>query len=64
MTLEAIKYCNGKVEILDQLLLPHETKYIPVNNTEDGWNVIQKMQVKKWSIISLLWVGVDIYKMK
>ena len=45
MSLEAIKYSNGHLEILDQLLLPHESKYIAVNNTEDGWNVIKNMQV-------------------
>ena len=52
MTLEAIKYKGGKLEILDQLLLPHETKYIPVNNTEDGWTAIKTMQVgTKWASI-------------
>ena len=45
MTLEAIRYNDGRLEILDQLLLPHSSKYIPVNNTEDGWSVIKKMQV-------------------
>ena len=47
MTLEAIRYKDGKLEILDQLLLPHETKFIPVKNTQDGWTVIKTMQVKK-----------------
>ena len=46
MALEAIKYAHGKLDILDQLLLPDETKYIPVKNVEDGWNVIKNMQVK------------------
>ena len=45
MTLEAIKYNDGKLEILDQLLLPIRSEYISVLNTEDGWNVIKKMQV-------------------
>lgn len=45
MTLEGIRYRDGNLEILDQLLLPHETKFIAVRNTQDGWNVIQKMQV-------------------
>lgn len=48
MTLEAIKYHNGKLEILDQLLLPFETKYIPIKDTEDGWKAIHDMQVQKW----------------
>ncbi len=45
MTLNAIKYSNGKLEILDQLLLPLESKFIAVNNTEDGWKAIKDMQV-------------------
>lgn len=53
MTLEAIKYRNGKLEILDQLLLPFETKYIPIKDTEDGWKAIHDMQVQKWMDIIL-----------
>lgn len=44
MTLRAIKYENGSLEILDQLLLPAQTKYICVQGVEDGWKVINKMQ--------------------
>lgn len=33
-TLEAIKYTYGSLSILDQLALPHETKYVSV--TIDG----------------------------
>ena len=47
MALEAIRYKNGNLEVLDQLLLPDETKYIQVKGTKDGWNVIKKMQVSK-----------------
>ena len=54
MSLEAIKYSNHKLEILDQLLLPHETKYIPVKDTQDGWNVIHKMQVTVVESIQLV----------
>lgn len=45
MALEAIKYKNGKLEILDQTLLPAITRYVPVQGVEDGWKVINKMQV-------------------
>lgn len=31
-TLEAIKYTSGTLSILDQLALPHETRYIPVTS--------------------------------
>lgn len=45
MTLEAIKYHKGELKILDQLLLPLESKYINVNGVEDGWKAIHTMQV-------------------
>lgn len=46
MTLQAIKYKRGSLDILDQLLLPDSTCYIPIKNTEDGWQAIKKMQVR------------------
>lgn len=46
MTLEAVRYTPGSLLILDQLLLPHETTYVSVRDTEDGWRVIKNMQVK------------------
>lgn len=45
MTLQAIRWENNKLQILDQLKLPKETEYIDVKNVEDGWQVINKMQV-------------------
>lgn len=45
MSLLAIKYQNRTLEILDQLLLPFQSKYIPIRNVEDGWKAINKMQV-------------------
>lgn len=45
MSLESIKYERGKLEILDQLLLPLQTRYVKVQGVEDGWKVINKMQV-------------------
>lgn len=48
MSLESIKYNNGTLEILDQLLLPVQSKYVSVKGVEDGWKVINKMQVCKF----------------
>lgn len=45
MSLQSIKYENSTLEILDQLLLPAQSKLIRVNGIEDGWKVIHKMQV-------------------
>lgn len=47
MTLRAIKYEDKSLEILDQLLLPAQSKFIKINGVEDGWKVINKMQVCK-----------------
>lgn len=44
-TLEAIKYTDGKLELLDQLRLPHETIYLKIENIQDGWDAINKMNV-------------------
>nr|CAD7462776.1 unnamed protein product [Timema tahoe] len=54
MTLKSIKYENGKLEILDQLLLPDVTKYIPVLGVETGWQVINKMQVRGAPAIAIV----------
>lgn len=47
MTLQAIKWSkvDGTLEILDQTLLPAITRYVQVEGVEDGWKVINKMQV-------------------
>ncbi|GLG95463.1 Methylthioribose-1-phosphate isomerase [Gryllus bimaculatus] len=54
MTLKAIKYENGKLEVLDQLLLPLQTEYVNINGVEDGWHVIHKMQVRGAPAIAIV----------
>ncbi|XP_039290838.1 methylthioribose-1-phosphate isomerase [Nilaparvata lugens] len=54
MSLEAIQYDNGKLRILDQLLLPTTTKYIDIENVEDGWKAIHSMQVRGAPAIALV----------
>uniref|UniRef100_A0A182PGR2 Methylthioribose-1-phosphate isomerase n=1 Tax=Anopheles epiroticus TaxID=199890 RepID=A0A182PGR2_9DIPT len=64
MTLEAIKYKSGQLQILDQLLLPAESKYIPIDGVKDGWNAIHKMQVRgapAIAIVGCLSLVVEIY---
>ncbi|VVC35586.1 Hypothetical protein CINCED_3A000645 [Cinara cedri] len=65
MTLQAIRYENGTLEVLDQLLLPKESKYIPILGVEDGWKVINKMQVRgapAIAIVGCLSLAVEISK--
>ncbi|XP_011303133.1 methylthioribose-1-phosphate isomerase [Fopius arisanus] len=54
MALEAIKWVNGKLEVLDQILLPAITRYVPVRGVEDGWLVINKMQVRGAPAIAIV----------
>ncbi|KAF5290143.1 hypothetical protein FQR65_LT11655 [Abscondita terminalis] len=54
MALQSIKYENNTLYILDQLLLPGESSYIPVKNVEDGWSVINKMQVRGAPAIAIV----------
>nr|XP_050866176.1 methylthioribose-1-phosphate isomerase isoform X2 [Vespula vulgaris] len=54
MTLQAIKWKDGKLEVLDQVLLPAVSKYIVVKGVEDGWKVINKMQVRGAPAIAIV----------
>ncbi|XP_013776970.1 methylthioribose-1-phosphate isomerase-like isoform X2 [Limulus polyphemus] len=44
--LEAIKYNNRKLEVLDQLKLPHSCTYQGVTNVTQTWEVIRSMKVR------------------
>lgn len=45
---------DGKLEILDQTLLPATTHYIQVKDVGDGWKVINKMQVRGAPAIAIV----------
>mmetsp|Transcript_9702 Transcript_9702/g.21880 ORF Transcript_9702/g.21880 Transcript_9702/m.21880 type:complete len:369 (-) Transcript_9702:226-1332(-) len=56
---------DGKASfsVLDQLLLPHETKYVPVNNVEDAWDAIRSMRIRGApliAIVAVLGLAVDL----
>jgi methylthioribose-1-phosphate isomerase len=49
--LQSLKYSNDddstpKLEVLDQLLVPHEKVYIPVPDVTTAYTVIQTMQIR------------------
>jgi methylthioribose-1-phosphate isomerase len=46
MGLEAIKYQRGKLEVLDQLRLPHEFVYDNVSTCEEAFDCIKAMRVR------------------
>lgn len=50
-TLEAIKYRDHQLEILDQLLLPGLCTYIQISNVEDAWSAIRLMKVLTYFIV-------------
>ena len=44
--LEAIDYQRGRLRLLDQRKLPHETEWIDICNANDGWTAIRNMTVR------------------
>ena len=54
MVLQAIKYTRGKLEILDQLKLPHQEVYIDILDAEDARNAIRTMQVRGAPAIAIV----------
>ena len=47
MSLESIRFDKrkGNLEIINQLLLPEQSVYEPVNTVEDAWKAIKEMKV-------------------
>jgi methylthioribose-1-phosphate isomerase len=45
-TLQAVKYTRGKLEVLDQLRLPHEFHYDKVATSEEAFDSIKLMRVR------------------
>nr|AII97717.1 BLTX330 [Nephila pilipes] len=63
--LEAILYKRGKLEILDQLLLPTKTSYDNITSIQEGWEAIKLMKVRgapAISIVAALCLSVELTK--
>lgn len=45
-TLKAIQYQRGTLSILDQLKLPEQSVYIPINTVDDAWKAIHTMSIR------------------
>lgn len=45
--LTSIRTSNEKIEIIDQLLLPHTTKYVDITSIEEAHDAIKDMKVWK-----------------
>lgn len=46
MSLQAIKYARGSLQLLDQRLLPFETVYLEVPDAKAAWTQIRDMVVR------------------
>ncbi|XP_064426017.1 methylthioribose-1-phosphate isomerase isoform X2 [Mirounga angustirostris] len=54
MSLEAIRYSRGSLEILDQLLLPQHSRYEAVGSVRQAWEAIRAMKVRGAPAIALV----------
>lgn len=55
MVLESLRFSRvGGLEVLDQLLVPTEKKYIPVKGSEDAWRVVRSMQVRGAPLLAMV----------
>ena len=64
MSLEAIRYKRGKLEVLDQLRLPHEHHYDEVSTSEAAFDCIRSMRVRgapAIAIVASLALGVELW---
>ncbi|KAI1428088.1 hypothetical protein F5Y12DRAFT_73556 [Xylaria sp. FL1777] len=62
--LQAIRYTRGKLEVLDQLRLPHEHHYDDVATSEEAFDCIKAMRVRgapAIAIVAALAHGVELY---
>ncbi|KAF9353442.1 S-methyl-5-thioribose-1-phosphate isomerase [Mortierella sp. NVP85] len=53
-TLQAIRYQRGSLEIIDQLLLPHETVYVSITSLALGHDAIKSMKVRGAPAIAIV----------
>ncbi|OOF96903.1 hypothetical protein ASPCADRAFT_165182 [Aspergillus carbonarius ITEM 5010] len=54
MTLQAIKYSDGNLSIIDQLQLPYVECFIAIETTEEAWHAIKDMRVRGAPAIAIV----------
>ena len=65
MSLQAVRYSRGKLEVLDQLRLPHEFHYDDVATREEAFDSIATMRVRgapAIAIVAALGLAVELYE--
>ncbi|XP_065192140.1 methylthioribose-1-phosphate isomerase-like [Sycon ciliatum] len=66
-TLVPLKYERGRLEVLNQLLLPHQEEWEIVKNLEDGWQAIRQMKVRgapAIAIVAALTLAVQLHEQR
>jgi methylthioribose-1-phosphate isomerase len=53
-SLQAIRYSRGKLEVLDQLRLPHEHHYDVISTAEEAFECIRSMKVRGAPAIAIV----------
>lgn len=53
-SLQSVRYVRGSMQVLDQLLLPHQLVYVDVSSAEDAWRVTRSMQVRGAPLIAIV----------
>ncbi|KAG6261280.1 S-methyl-5-thioribose-1-phosphate isomerase [Claviceps purpurea] len=64
-TLQAVRYSRGKLEVLDQLRLPHEFHYDDVSTRQEAFDSIATMRVRgapAIAIVASLGLAVELFK--
>src|SRR5687767_79315 len=64
-TLQAVKYTRGKLEVLDQLRLPHEFHYDEVSTRAEAFDSIASMRVRgapAIAIVASLGLAVELHR--
>jgi methylthioribose-1-phosphate isomerase len=54
--LQSLRYSPSepKLEVLDQLLIPHSKVYIDIPDVEAAWSVIRSMQIRgAWKVVAV-----------
>jgi len=67
MVLQAIRYERGRLEILDQLRLPHTEEYDHIYSSGDAWHAIKEMRTRgapAIAIVAALGLAVELENMK
>ena len=54
MVLEAIRYKQSHLQILNQLKLPHQEEYDEIHSAEDGWHAIKEMRTRGAPAIAIV----------